>query len=133
MKILESINENLTNHFELSKDENGESLMKKLMNNYKRDANSPTEIKLRGFLKKFLRCNICGKYTLIENNIEMNYIECEFGHKIKRCIKSFLPLNLKKTKKCFLCEIEWNVYSENELPHFTKLFNDMERLCVFCD
>ena len=133
MKILESINENLTNHFELSKDENGESLMKKLMNNYKRDANSPTEINLRGFLKKFLRCNICGKYTLIENNIEMNYIECEFGHKIKRCIKSFLPLNLKKTKKCFLCEIEWNVYSENELPNFTKLFNDMERLCVFCD
>ena len=131
IKIMQWINDNFTNYFELSKHEKGDSITEKLMNSYKKKLNSNEN--LSNSFKKFLRCNICSKYLRIDKNTEMSYIECEFGHKIKRCVKSLLPLSLKVFKKCYLCEVEWTLYSEDEMPNFLDFFNHVERLCMFCD
>lgn len=83
--------------------------------------------------KNYLSCYICSKLLCIEKCFDFNYIECEFGHKIKRCVRSFLPINYKDYRKCCICGVEWNIIDDNKIPNFFKVFNRNEKLCVFCD
>ena len=125
LKVIEWFNDYFTEDFQLSKHGNS-SFSARLMNNFKKE-NLPL------VFKKYLSCYVCSKFLCIEKNTDINYIECEFGHKIRRCVKSFLPLNIKKYKKCKLCEAEWNLFSELEIPNFLNFFSNVEKLCVFCD
>jgi hypothetical protein len=127
IEIVKWLNDNFTSEFQLNKVESGncDSLPEQLMNENKQ--NLPIAF------KKYLSCCICSKFVCVDKNVDINFIECEFGHKIRRCVKSLLPLSCKKFNKCCLCESEWTLYSEDETPNFMGFFQNVERLCLFCD
>ena len=91
--IIKWLNHNFTSEFQLNKESsNCDSLPEQVMNELKQ--NLPIAF------KKYLSCYICSKFVCVDKNVDINFIECEFGHKIRRCVKSLLPLSCKKFNKC---------------------------------
>jgi hypothetical protein len=84
--------------------------------------------------KPYIKCSVCMQsLEFFDQCLELKTIECNLGHKLKRCEKSLLLLNYKSYKCCFVCGCAWNAYDSAELPNLKDFFINSQNTCIYCN